>query len=56
MGELELCSPFVVGQSRAEHDAVLQLAGQKPIADGFLGNTITGTTVHFLIQVIITRI
>lgn len=51
MGELELCSPFVVGQSRAEHDAVLQLAAQKATADNFLGSDVTGTTVHFLNQV-----
>jgi hypothetical protein len=50
LGELELCSPFVVGQSRAEHEAVLQLAQQKPTADGFYPGA-TGTTVVFLNQV-----
>jgi hypothetical protein len=50
LGELELCSPFVVGQSRAEHEAVLKLAGQKPTADGFFGDA-TGTKVVFLNQV-----
>jgi hypothetical protein len=51
LGELELCSPFVVGQSRAEHEAVLKLAAQKPTADNFFDNHTTGTKVVFLNQV-----
>lgn len=50
LGELELCSPFVVGQSRAEHEAVLQLAQQKATADNFFPG-VTGTTVVFLNEV-----
>lgn len=50
LGELELCSPFVVGQSRAEHEAVLQLAQQKATADDFYPGA-TGTTALFLNEV-----
>ena len=50
LGELEMCSPLVVGQSRAEHEAVLKLAAQKPTANGVFPDA-TGTTVLFLNQV-----
>ena len=50
LGERELCSPFVVGQSRAEHEAVLELCAHKAVADDFYPGT-QGTSVLFLNQV-----
>jgi hypothetical protein len=52
MGELQLCSPLVVAQSRAEHEACVALAAAPyPTADGFYGDGVTGTAVHFMNQV-----
>jgi hypothetical protein len=52
MGELQLCSPLVVAQSRAEHEACVALAAAPyPTADGFYGDSVTGTAVHFMNQV-----
>lgn len=46
-GELDLCSPFVVGQCRTEHEAQLSLC--KPTtADRFFPDK-TGTAVKFCI-------
>ena len=39
MSELELCSPLVVGQTRAEHDAAVSLSLHRPTVDHFLTNS-----------------
>lgn len=46
--ELELCSPMVYGQSRAEHEQWVQLYNKTPVANGVLGEETTSTTINFL--------
>ena len=48
LGELDVCSPFVVGQCRTEHEAHLSLC-RPTLADNFYPDK-TGTTVRFSIH------
>lgn len=50
MGELALCSPLVVAQSRVEHDSAVQLGGRSLVsADGFFSGRV-GTLVRFMVD------
>ena len=49
MTELQTCSPFVIGQSRPEYDAYIELYGSAPHVDDILGKNKTDTTVNFSI-------
>jgi hypothetical protein len=48
MTELQTASPFVVGQSRAEFDAYMDLYGGTPSVDGVIGKN-KDTAVEFVI-------
>ncbi len=50
LGELDVCSPMVVGQSRAEHEAAVAACAKTPIADGVFPDKPRGTAVTFLIE------
>jgi hypothetical protein len=48
-GELELCSPFIAGQSRLEHDTVIEMS-KNPVANGVFGQDTENTKVKFVIN------
>jgi hypothetical protein len=48
--EISICSPFVYGQSRSEHDHWVHLNNKIPVANYVLDNATTSTTVNFLYQ------
>ena len=48
MSELQTGSPFVIGQSRAEFDAYMEIFGGTPKVDGIFDRK-TDTAVHFTI-------